>query len=351
MIFIRHIFFRASLPLLGILFPSILTAQEGNLAKALSEVDSNYIHTADEFITGRFYFSQKYTSIVLEGRKEVQDLRYRPNTTLNMGIGATYQSLSLNLAYGFQFLNRDKEKGKTRYLDLQTHLYPRNWTIDFFGQLYKGYFLFPKGLGNNDPKHYYLRPDVGVSLFGIALYNLTNGSRFSYRAAMLQSEWQKKSVGTWLIGGEIYAGSFSGDSALVPSLLKERYEQDEINKVRFLEMGPGGGYAYTLVVKRNFFIMGSATLNLDIGLSREFIHGETKDRISVSPNFIYRAVIGYNSKVWNLNVSLVGNRIAVRGASTSQDYLFNTGNYRLTFARKFLTGPVLKKKLRWIETL
>ena len=106
-----------------------------------------------------------------------------------------------------------------------------------------------------------------------------------------------------------------------------------------------------MVIKRNFFITGSATLNIDVGLSREFINGETRDKFTVSPNLTYRAVVGYNSKVWNLNVSYVGNRIAVRGASTYQDYLFNTGNYRFTFARKFLTGPKLKKKLRWIEKL
>ena len=313
------------------------------------EVDSHYIKTYGPELITRFYFSQKYTAIVLEGKEEVPDLRYRPNTTINMGVGFTYRSLTLNLAYGFPFLNRDKGRGDTRYLDLQSHIYTRNWTMDFFGQLYKGYFLLPKGTAIPDNDKYYVRPDIGVSLFGLAVYQLQNGRKFSYRAAMVQSEWQQKSAGTWLLGGEIYVGSFSADSNFVPGLLSMNYPQRDVRKVRFIEAGPGAGYAYTVVMARNWFITGSATLNLDVGLTREFRNGGTSDKFSISPNFIYRGVAGYNSDRWVASLTMVGNRVTVRGASSNQRYLFNTGNYRVTLARRFLPGPRLKPKLKWLD--
>lgn len=331
------------------LMPLIGYVQERKWVARAEKADSNYIETFDPFLTGRYYFSQKYTSIILEGTRKIADLRYRPNTTLNMGVGATYRSLTINLAYGFPFLNRDKEKGTTKWLDLQSHVYTRNWSIDVFGQFYKGYFLFPKGLGNNDTRSFYVRPDLGISLFGLAVYNLRNGDRFSYRAAMLQSEWQKKSAGTWLVGGEVYAGSISADSAIVPSLLDASYNQRDIRKIRFVELGPGAGYAYTLVAAKHFFLTGAATFNANIGLSREFSEKGTSDRISISPNFIYRGVMGYNSRVWNMNISVVGNSISVRGASSRQDYQFNTGNYRLTLVKRFLPGPKLKRKIKWLD--
>lgn len=324
-------------------------AQYPDLVAIAPDVDSNYIRTFDSLLTGRYYFSRKYTSVVLEGAKSIANLRYRPNTTLNMGVGATYRSFSLNLAYGFPFLNPDKGRGRTRYLDLQSHIYTRNWTVDFFGQFYKGYYLSPKGLGHFDPQSYYVRPDLGITLFGLAVYNLRNGGRFSYRAAFLQSEWQKKSAGSLLFGGEIYAGSVSGDSAFVPSLIAERYPQRDVKRIRFLELGPGAGYAYTLVVKQHWFLTGAATLNLDMGLSREFFNERSSDKITVSPNFIYRGVIGYNSDNWNVNFSMVGNTIYVRGASSKNDYQFNTGNYRFTIAKRFKPGPRLIRKLKWLD--
>ncbi len=326
-----------------------VAAQQTDLVVITDRADSNYIHTYDSLITTRYYFSRKYTSILIPGPGKQANLKYRPNTSLNMGVGVTYRWFTLNLAYGFPFLNPEKGRGQTKYLDLQSHIYTRNWTIDFFGQFYKGYYLNPKGLGVADPQTYYQRPDLGISLFGLAVYNLRNGEKFSYRAAFLQSEWQKKSAGTFLFGGEIYAGSVSGDSAMVPSSLSVDYPQRDIWRVRFLEFGPGAGYAYTLVVKRHWFITGAATLNMDFGISREFKEDRHRDKLTISPNFIYRAVAGYNSHQWNFNFSLVGNTILVRGASSSSDYRFNTGNYRFTVARRIMPYGKFKRQLKLLD--
>ena len=329
--------------------PAVLAQQHSQLVSIAERADSSYIQTYDSLITSRFFFSRKYTSILVGGPGNLANLKYRPNSTLNMGVGATYRWFTLNLAYGFPFLNPERGRGKTRYLDLQSHIYTRNWTIDFFGQFYKGYYLNPKGLGHADPQSYYLRPDLGISLFGLAVYNLRNGEKFSYRAAFLQSEWQKKSAGTFLFGGEIYAGSVSGDSAIVPTALATDYPQRDIWRVRFLEFGPGAGYAYTLVVKKHFFLTGAATLNMDLGLSREFKNDRSSDKLTISPNFIYRAVAGYNSNDWNLNFSIVGNTILVRGASSKNDYRFNTGNYRFTLARRIMPYGRFKRQLKFFD--
>ncbi|MBZ5856506.1 DUF4421 domain-containing protein [Flavihumibacter profundi] len=332
-----------------IYFPGIIFSQDSALIKRRFGVDTEYIKTFGTEMPVRFFFSQKYTAIELSGAKGIESVRYRPNTTLNIGIGATYKLLTLNLAYGFPFMNRDNQKGDTRYLDLQSHIYTRKLSIDFNGQLYKGYFLFPKGFGNNNSDAYYLRPDLSAKLFGLTVYNMLNGRKFSYRAALLQSEWQQKSSGTWLIGGEVYGGSVSGDSAIIPSQLKEQYAQRNVSTIGFFELGPGVGYAYTIVIKKHFFIMGSATATLDLGFSREFLQEDFRDQLSIRPNLLYRGVIGYSSRLWNLNFSWVGNRIAVRGESTPDLYYFSTGNLRLTLSRRFLPGPRLMKYLKFLD--
>ena len=345
MCLVRHIISIAITSCLLLVLPVKLFSQRPP-AKPV-DVDTTYIKTYPTELPVRFFLSQKYTAIELGSSKIGKNLRYRPNTTLNIGIGATYKMFTLNLAYGFPFLNQDKDKGKTKYLDLQSHIYPRHWTIDFNGQFYKGYYLFPRGYVSGNPDKYYVRPDMGVSLVGITMYNMLNGKRFSYKAGMVQTEWQQKSSGTLLIGGEVYGGSFSGDSALVPSALNEQYEQKDVNKIRFFEIGPGGGYAYTLVIKKHFFATASATVNFDVGFSREYYLGKSRDEWSLRPNLLYRGVLGYNSRLWNLSFTWVGNRIAVKGGSSDDMYYFRTGNLRLTMAKRITPGPKLLKKLQF----
>jgi hypothetical protein len=45
-------------------------------------------------LPGRYYFGQKFTALEIERiTKQLPAFAYVPNTTLNMGIGATYGSL------------------------------------------------------------------------------------------------------------------------------------------------------------------------------------------------------------------------------------------------------------------
>ncbi|MGN6618608.1 MAG: DUF4421 domain-containing protein [Ilyomonas sp.] len=215
--------------------------------------DTNFYVSYPQKITARFYFSQKYTAFTLRNPNGNNALSYRPNTTLNMGVGVTYHNLSLNLAYGFAFLNHDKEKGKSKYLDLQGHLYPQKWVIDYFGQFYKGYYLHPAGYLPDYGNKYYQRPDAKVTLLGLAAYKIFNHKKFSYRAALIQNEWQKKSSGSLLAGAQAYYGVIKADSAWIPSEVKNNYSPGDIAVVRFFNIGPGIGYAYTFVVHQHFF--------------------------------------------------------------------------------------------------
>lgn len=210
-------------------FPIIilLIFQSYSSAQANRGNDTTYYIYFPESITGRFYFSQKYTSFDIKS-KEANDLHYLPNTTLNTGIGATWHNFSLNLAYGLGFMNKNAEKRKTKYLDLQTHFFRPKWTTDIYGQFYKGYYLNSKELVARPGGNYYHRPDVKVTLIGVSRYYIFNSKRFSYRAAFLQNEWQKKSAGTFLIGGEAYYGVLNSDSALVPKSIEDKYSQKGI---------------------------------------------------------------------------------------------------------------------------
>ena len=318
------------------------------LAQNRSPIDNDsYYATFEEQLTIRLYLAKKYTSLIMKAPVPIQSLRYRPNSLTTMGINGTYKSLSLSLGSGFGFLNPNKdEKGKTRSFDFQTHLYSHDWVTDIYAQFYKGYYLAVGGPAGTVDKNYYKRPDVKVTLLGTSVYRLLNGDKFSYRAGFSQSEWQKKSAGSVLLGAEIYYGTMKGDSALVPSHISSYYPQQGIQRVRLLELGPGAGYAYTAVWEENLFLTGSATVNADISMVKEENALGSVNRTSVSPNATLRAVAGYNSEEWAATISWLHNSTNAKGRSSNYEYGIKTGDFRITLARRLTPGNKLKRKLQ-----
>ena len=299
--------------------------------------DTSYYVTYPGTLTTRFYFSKKYATFTFPAMDNEKSIQYRPNTKLNMGIGASYRGLSLNIGYGFGFLNNNNEKGKTTSLDLQLHIYPHNkWAIDVLGIATKGYYLSPKGYAAPDLNSYYYRPDIKTDFICIAAYRVANGERFSYHAAMTQNEWQKKSAGSLLYGGEAYYGTIKADSALVPNEIKNKFPEEGINSIRVFSVGPGVGYAYTAVIANHFFITGSLIANLNLNFSSEKGTNGQKNKLAINPAAIYKAAIGYNSNTWSVSASWAGNALWAKGTSSSDPYSLTTGNYRLTLAKKIL---------------
>jgi hypothetical protein len=317
--------------------------------KLIAGHDTSYYISYEQDIVARIYLSQKYTDLELKKGNDAPRLRYKPNTNLNLGIGASYHNLTLNLAYGFGFLNHDQEKGKTKKLDLQSRVYTRKWSVNLYGQFYKEFYEYPKGRGNADNSSYYMRPDLNINILGASVYRVINYRRFTLHPAFVQDEVQKKSAGSIVAGAMLYYGNIKGDSALVPSQLALFYDRRSISKVRILEFGPGVGYAYTQVLPYNFFLTGFYTFNVNLGLVKETGISGSTDHISANANMIYRVGAGYNNGDWNISAFWANARFSARGSLSGNDYLTNTGNYRLNFTKRIQPGPKVRKRLRLIE--
>jgi len=87
-------------------------------------------------------------------------------------------------------------------------------------------------------------------------------------AAMTQNEWQKKSAGSLLVGGLVFYGQIKGDSSMIPKQVESSFPKASgIDNVNVFGVGIGGGYAYTLVIAKHFFLTGSAIVNLNANFS------------------------------------------------------------------------------------
>ncbi|HKL04130.1 MAG TPA: DUF4421 domain-containing protein [Cryomorphaceae bacterium] len=310
------------------------------------DYDSIYIQTFPNHITGRVYLSQKYTDLEIEDEVEDVSIYYSPNTTLNLGVGFTVKSVSLNLAYGFSFLNPDEGRGKTRYLDLQSHIYTREWIVDIFGQFYSGLYL-ENTIELNPEYHepFYRRSDLNEIIIGGSAFYVVNNREYSFRAGLIQNERQLKSAGSLLFGMESYLGKVSGDSTIVPYFSSAEAFGDarHAHTITFAKIGPSAGYAHTFVLDRRFFLMLSLSLNLSYG-----VHTSTNSDTQIAEEAIDigafgRFALGYNDQNWYLGLSTVNNNIAASSDDRRMFAQFGIGNVRLNFAKRILPGKKLKK--------
>jgi hypothetical protein len=284
----------------------------------------------------RLLLTQKYVRFNIPSTGNAEDIQYKSNTKLNLGIGAAWRIYSLNLFYGFNFLNKPDDKGKTKGLNLQLQVFPRKWSLTLLALFPKGYHIDPReGLAPLNSNSYYYRPDIKLTLLGLSAYRVPNTEKFSYRSALRQTEWQKKSAGSLLFGGEIYYRIIEGDSALVPKQIQNEFPQAGITKIDIITFGPGIGYAYTLVIQKHFFITASLVTNLDINLVSEQRKTGKLKNTSIGPSAVFKAAAGYNSSDWDISANLTGNATWANGFSATKNYYFPIAGGRIILAKRF----------------
>lgn len=292
------------------------------IVSAQTNWDSSYVAEDADVLVIRSYLSRKYTALHFPS----EDLRYQPNSGLNAGLGFTYQKLTLNLAFPPAFLNRGRERDFPRFLDLQGHFYPVHWMVDFFGQFYNGYRL-PEGLGSGTP---YLRPDLELLKLGVNVNYLFAGDKISLNAAMHQSDIQKKSAISPMLGVEMYRVQLSADSLLLPEALgaSDNYQQAD-----FFHAGPNLGLLGTVVFGKGFFATGAFSGNLGLARAWHRSPGEQTAGWGLNLGYHARAYVGYNGSRFGFNVNYVYKNLRLPPFGGLMQEV-NTGNYRFNLVYK-----------------
>ena len=300
--------------------------------------DSLYYKTFSNALTVRIYTVKDYADFSFSSLNKKSNLTYRSNATTNLGAGVTYKNLSVNLSAGFGFLNNGIEKrGKTTALDFQFHFFLQKWTSDLLFLHYKGFYAAPENSPYELPENYYYRPDISLNLTGFTAYRIQNFRKFSYRSAFYQNEWIRKSSGTLLYGGGIYYENInSDDSSLIPSKVAEFFPNSNFYNFHFISVGPGVGYAYAVVIKKHFYVLGSAIINGNINFSTDENESIKNKETSFEPGINFKTAAGYGGAVWNVSLSWAGNVLLVKQANVPGANTFPTSEVRLTLARQIM---------------
>lgn len=325
-----------------------LQAQRKMPAWLQSETDSAYIEDYTEDITFRVFGSRKYTKYDIVDSKKKKDILYRPNSNFNIGVGVNYKFIGLNLGFNLPFINRDNDRyGKTRYLDLQSHIYLRKLVIDFYAQRYKGYYISnPESVfGKHDTRGPYpQRPDLYNLDLGLNVQYIFNDKRFSYRAAYLQNEYQKKSAGSFMVGGEILGVKIKGDSSFIPNQIVDTtfLRETHFYRTRIVGLAGNVGYAHTFVYKKHFFLTLSISGGLGVNHSKLWLDdGSIQREVGWQFNKTVRASVGYNSSRYFAGIHYVDMSASSEMPIPRTYQTFGTGNFRVSLVRRF----ALKKPL------
>ncbi|NOX46916.1 MAG: DUF4421 domain-containing protein [Chlorobi bacterium] len=251
----------------------------------LGHPDSNYIESFADQLTMRLYTSRKFTNFTLSDDEVKPSLEYRPNDRLNLGIGATYYGLSLNIGLNFPFVNNDDSLfGQTSYLDLQSHLLMRKFTFELWFSYYQGYYIGnPQKTipGWDIADNYPQRGDINSIVGGVSGYYIFNYNKFSYRAAFIQDEWQKKSAGSFLVGGALYAVDVQADSSFIPYDIYDTlfFAGTDFKRSFFTTISANGGYAHSFIIKKKVFFTLSLLGGIGVGNSKiETTDGNQKNK-------------------------------------------------------------------------
>ncbi|WP_343691944.1 DUF4421 domain-containing protein [Chitinophaga sp.] len=306
-----------------------------------TENDTAYIEDHTRDLTTRFFGSRKYNYYDIIDRKRKTEVMYRPNTPFNVGFGFNYKFIGVNVAFNLPFINSTDRYGKTRALDLQAHYYLRKLVVDFYGQRYKGYYIAnSRGLlnGFDEKGPLPVRPDIRNLNIGMSVQYVFNDRKFSYRAAYLQNEYQKKSAGSFLLGGELFTAHMKGDSSLIPHNITQR---DFMNGITYsatsiFSAAANAGYAYTFVYKQHLFLTLSLSGSLGGNYTRLFRDNENDlRRFGIQLNNTVRASIGYNSSKYFAGIHYVN---LVTRSQSPVEHTFQAigaGNFRFSVVRRF----------------
>jgi len=301
--------------------------------------DTFYVHNYQHDLILRIYASQKYSAQTIIDRREDSNLAYRPSNGYVVGLGFNYKFLGINIGTIFPFAKPDiSVYGKTKYLDLQSHLYLRAFTVDFYTGYYKGLYLtnslsvlnrLPAGAA------FYTRGDISTYSGGFGVYANLNPQKYSVRAPFLQNEWQKRSAGQPMIGFELYWVSSSADSSFIPSYTTNQnfFDGTDFYKWRFYSLNVTGGYAYTVVIHKRFFIMAGLNGSLGVG---EFeltpVEGAKMNRIYPNISLNQKLGIGYHFDKLFVGMSFANFQYFIPTPVKQTAIRWQTGNLRFNIA-------------------
>jgi hypothetical protein len=294
-----------------------------------------YIEDLTNLLNLRLYTLTKYNS--LEILHPPDKIIMRPNGNTNLGVGFNYRGLGLGISIGRPLSPASIEKyGMTNRFDMQASLYGKSIGLDGFIQWYKGYYLANPGdlIEWDKPDYPHVRDLEIFSIGGNGFY-LFSRKKFSYKAAYLRNEIQKRSAGSFSTGIFFYHDMVRSDNGFLPAVMPDSIRKDfDLKDFDATSVGVSVGYQHTFVIGGNFFI----NLQLTPGLGYRRMAAKTLDGSSENVNKAAWQVLGRTALGYEFKHFYVGAMASIILRSYQyKDFEIDLGTeqFRFTIGKRF----------------
>jgi len=260
------------------------------------------------------------------------DIVYKPNTPIKIGLSASYKWLKLGFAFNMPSYTNSLGETKTFGLFLNTQTKMMNWGLDFYFVKNKGYYLANPELnvpGWTDRDQYPFRSDIKALNIGLFTH-MVFSKKFSLKAALQQTEKQLKSAGGFAVQAGISFSGIESDSTIIPYSQQAYYSGiTEFTKGSFTSLNIRPGYAYTYVYN-DFYATAIAHVGLGLQIQSYRMNSDHWG-LKLSPTFKYRMVFGYNSNDYFVKLSF---------AFDTSSFSINKVKFRNGFVTASLSGGI-----------
>jgi hypothetical protein len=239
----------------------VLASSQPDSLIAVLKYNPQYIRVFKDKLNISNFFSIRSANLTIKNRDDQeQTVNYNPNSFVNLGLGFNYGWLSIESDIRIPFVDqRDPLKGNTKVFHIGANFIRRKYWFKGFVHVTKGYYL--DNVKAFDPtwfdrtQNYYFRDDIQTTVYYLSGNYLFNNKKFSYKASINQFEQQKKTAGSFIIGGTLTYFGASADTSLLPLNAKKGFSPySDVNNSKVLHLGLNFGYLFTLVIKKRFFV-------------------------------------------------------------------------------------------------
>lgn len=305
--------------------------------------DTVYIRDLSDRLSVRLYGVNKFSNFDIRDNDSLKSVSYAPNSNLNLGFALYYKWFGLGVAFDFPFINNDDDRyGETKRLDIQTNIYTRSLTIDFYYQKYQGFYVDnpEEYIPDWDPEMPYpQRPDINSFKLGGSCIYAFRHKKFSNRAAFVQTDLQRKSAGSFLLGGFFSLFRVEGDSSFIPYQIIDQCNPDlTFDDLQVNGIGVAGGYSHTFVMwKRLYF---SLTLTPGIAIQSYGVKypGDIPEKHGsfIAGRFLTKAALIYNTERLYAGVTAIDDNFSGNTGKEQQNSLsYQIGVVRFFYGMRF----------------
>ena len=260
----------------------LCNGQQQNMDSLKSESGAvEYVELYDNYIKTRIGFSNSFNSFRITNTADKVDFTLTPNQRLRSTFTVMYRFIEIDLGYTPEFIRFNKDddsNGKTTYFNLGTRFYFRHWMQNIQFAKTKGFYVDKADLGI--PENL-LFPNFQVRKIGGSTSYIFNPN-FSFRSIFLQSEWQKKSAGSFVPGISYYLTQIKNGGA---------------SKDNIFDIALGPAYYYNWVIGERILLSGGAYAGIGYNNTHSVYNDGTPDTTidGLSWQTQLRFTLGYNT--------------------------------------------------------